>query len=423
MNVYYIISGISILCLFVNLLQLKENDLFTKSSIKRFSFLAYFIIIEIAIDTIFKSVEGNSNVMSIILYMLKATEFSMTPILPFLLLKLFNSNNLTKRIRILQMVIIIVNVALQIASLFGKFMFYIDNNNVYHRTRFTIIYAVSIIMSIGLMVFAISVFSSKIQNTNMLTMYGFIMMISVGFGLKILYMDMNYDWLCVSITFFIMVIYYSNLTLKLDPLTQLLNRQVYSSVIEKIDYTTLVIIIDANNFKIVNDTYGHECGDKTLKTLAKCVYKAYSEYGWCFRIGGDEFCVILKRNVFRKLIDRTPKSDVYVMSENLMERLEKIIQTHASKDNDNYLKYGVSQGYGIYYLPSEYPSIENNMPIDKVIQLADQRMYLKKAEYKKNFLNGQDSDEEKQVYEENQKRAKVVYEQINPELIEGSGPK
>ena len=273
-------------------------------------------------------------------------------------------------------------------------MFIIDKNNIYQRTHFTIFYVFSLILSALLMLCAIYAFSKKVQNTNILTLFGLFIMILLSFAIEFICPKSNFDWLCISISFFVIDIYYVDLALRLDPLTQLLNRQIYASLIDRINFSTLVFMIDINYLKKINDTYGHECGDKTLKSVAKCIYEAYGDYGWCFRIGGDEFCVILKPKAFQKLLDKTPRSDIYVISQTLIDNLNKAIEERACKDNTNFLQYGVSQGYSIFYSQSEYPSIQNNTPINQVIKQADEKMYIEKAKFKEAFANMHKSDEE-----------------------------
>ena len=412
---YYIIAGISIICLVVNLLHLQELDLINKDAIKKFRFLAVFIILEIVIDSSFTYLEGNLKILPIILYILKALEFSLNPVLPYLILKLFNtrkSNHFMRWVQKFQLLIISVNLILQIISIFKNFMFVIDKNNNYQRTQFTIVYAFILILSALLMLCAIYVFSKKVQNTNILTLFGLFIMIFLSFSIEFLSAKSNFDWLCISISFFVIDIYYVSLALRLDPLTQLLNRQVYSSLIDRINFSTLVFMIDINFLKKINDTYGHECGDKTLKSIAKCIYEAYGEYGWCFRIGGDEFCVILKPKAFKKLLDKTPRSDIYVIAQTLIENLDKIIKNRANKDKTNYLQYGVSQGYSIFYSQSEYPSIQNNTPINQVIKHADEKMYIEKAKFKENFLNAHKSDNEAKP--NNSEFIESSAEKINP---------
>ncbi|SET63428.1 GGDEF domain-containing protein [[Clostridium] polysaccharolyticum] len=53
-----------------------------------------------------------------------------------------------------------------------------------------------------------------------------------------------------------------------------------------------VIIIDMNNLKKINDTLGHKMGDKAIKKVADAIRGAFLKEGTCYRIGGDEFCVL-----------------------------------------------------------------------------------------------------------------------------------
>lgn len=53
-------------------------------------------------------------------------------------------------------------------------------------------------------------------------------------------------------------------------------------------------MFDVDDFKQVNDCHGHVKGDLCLAGIAECIKKAYADFGYCYRIGGDEFCVLLK---------------------------------------------------------------------------------------------------------------------------------
>ena len=54
------------------------------------------------------------------------------------------------------------------------------------------------------------------------------------------------------------------------------------------------VFCDINSLKQINDRYGHLQGDVCLAEIADCIKKAYARCGYCYRIGGDEFCVLLK---------------------------------------------------------------------------------------------------------------------------------
>lgn len=82
-----------------------------------------------------------------------------------------------------------------------------------------------------------------------------------------------------------------------DPLTGVYNRRHLKSTIEKNynAYKTLTIgIIDTDNFKSINDEFGHFTGDNVLKAIAQIAKRTVKEYGGeVIRYGGDEFVIII----------------------------------------------------------------------------------------------------------------------------------
>lgn len=87
-----------------------------------------------------------------------------------------------------------------------------------------------------------------------------------------------------------------------DPLTRLKNRQAFENRLEKlIEDTQLnpqnehsLVYIDLDQFKIVNDTVGHQAGDELLKQVALVLKQQVREHDLLARIGGDEFAVLLE---------------------------------------------------------------------------------------------------------------------------------
>ena len=57
------------------------------------------------------------------------------------------------------------------------------------------------------------------------------------------------------------------------------------------------MVIDVDDFKHVNDTYGHAYGDECLSTIATCIRRTFGMAAWCYRTGGDEFAVMLTRRL------------------------------------------------------------------------------------------------------------------------------
>ena len=82
-----------------------------------------------------------------------------------------------------------------------------------------------------------------------------------------------------------------------DKLTGLINRGGYEQIIRRSNLqTTTLIIFDADKFKHVNDTYGHEVGDLVLKKIARTLKQNFRLRDCVCRTGGDEFVVLMLGN-------------------------------------------------------------------------------------------------------------------------------
>jgi diguanylate cyclase (GGDEF)-like protein len=104
----------------------------------------------------------------------------------------------------------------------------------------------------------------------------------------------------------------------IDPITKLNNRMLFNKIIEQeIDFAQryeqklLLMMIDLDNFKKVNDEHGHLTGDILLKSVSDFLRKFMRRSDLVFRYGGDEFCIILRNtslNGANKLANRIRRS-------------------------------------------------------------------------------------------------------------------
>ena len=85
-----------------------------------------------------------------------------------------------------------------------------------------------------------------------------------------------------------------------DPLTGVKSKAAYAEEIAKVDKSIEegetqfgLVFFDLNNLKIINDTYGHEAGDRYIKSACKLICNTYA-HSPVYRIGGDEFVAILR---------------------------------------------------------------------------------------------------------------------------------
>lgn len=94
---------------------------------------------------------------------------------------------------------------------------------------------------------------------------------------------------------YLIFIYCSEMWNQLDALTGLLNQNSYLKQTGGVRCKGGVLVVfDVDDFKQINDRYGHIQGDLCLAGIAECIKKSYANFGYCYRIGGDEFCVLLK---------------------------------------------------------------------------------------------------------------------------------
>ena len=146
----------------------------------------------------------------------------------------------------------------------------------------------------------------------------------------------------------------------IDPLTKVKSKQAYLNKSNKIDELLKsgeetefgVIVFDLNGLKAVNDTYGHEEGDKFIKDGCKIICRHYV-HSPVYRVGGDEFVVILSG------------SD-YTNRDELIRSFEKMIE-------ENQKNGGIVIASGMDVYNEEYDSDFNS-----VFNRADQKMYIRK---------------------------------------------
>jgi len=158
----------------------------------------------------------------------------------------------------------------------------------------------------------------------------------------------------------------------IDFLTGVLNRRGYTSVILKVEnrYITFnssyaIIFIDIDDFKDINDTYGHECGDVILKSFSTILKKMMREEDIICRYGGEEFVT---------LINYGDEKEVY----NYIKRIKSIVNSHKfiyTKD----IKIKVNFSAGVAFRKN-YNSYED------AIKYADILLYKAKHEGKNKII-------------------------------------
>ena len=109
--------------------------------------------------------------------------------------------------------------------------------------------------------------------------------------------DVEITWLVVAISAIMLYKFYGDILQQVDGLTELGNRWSFEDYLKRYHGTGIILFFDVDDFKLVNDTFGHTAGDRCLCNVAQGLREVYGTSGRCFRMGGDEFCVVLRRNL------------------------------------------------------------------------------------------------------------------------------
>ena len=147
-----------------------------------------------------------------------------------------------------------------------------------------------------------------------------------------------------------------------DELTGLFNRRALNDEIDKClelanhNHKLYMLVLDLDDFKIINDTHGHEVGDSVLKIFAKGLKEGCKTSDICTRAGGDEFIVILSAY---------EQEEIKHWFTNLCDFMALNIQQY-NAENNLLLKFGVSCGATF---------IRNNDLKSAVLKRADDALY------------------------------------------------
>lgn len=147
-----------------------------------------------------------------------------------------------------------------------------------------------------------------------------------------------------------------------DKLTGLLNRRAYEDELldmEKngIPNNLVIVAMDVNGLKAINDTKGHEYGDELLVGAASCMKKCFDEYGRIFRTGGDEFMAIL--------------SVTQEQEARLKQLFKEAVDSYKS---EKVQKLAIASGF-------VNSGVDVKLSVHDMTVLADQRMYEDKKAY------------------------------------------
>ncbi len=291
-------------------------------------------------------------------------------LLPFVILFIFTcyvDYNLYESVKRLKTKLYYVDLLLPISILiiinfFTPILFSIDSTNTFSKDSLNVLILCSfffVYLQMGYLAYQNRTIIKK-SLTKIVFMFGFVPVVLEV--LENFVGELPYTYIGVSFVIIFTYLSYETSNKNKDQLTGLNTRISATNYIDTCiqkNKAFCVIILDLNNFKKLNDTYGHFVGDLAIIDFSKKIERTFRSYGVVSRLGGDEFIVVLG----------TTNNSLILYQIN---QLNRIIKT----GNQVYSHMmGFSYGSIISY------EVETLTPENLLLE-ADKRMYQNKAENK-----------------------------------------
>lgn len=345
MQYYSAVTLLACLGAAILMVQVASNSVLTRRSKRDILLSAAMIIIATSCEYLGVRLDGADKSLRGIHCAVKFLELSVAPAIPVM----FGAGICPPKRHVGLIVALVAHMLLEFASMFWGITYYIDAQNVYNHCRLYWMYYLAYALGVLFMIERVVQFTRAYQNQTRASLLCIMLYVMLGVTWQAFDVSMRVVWMSVCVGVILFYNYYCNLLQQIDPLTKLLNRRSFEAHMRQHPKGVL-LIADVDEFKLVNDRFGHLYGDRCLTEVGAALKEVYGKYGLCFRIGGDEFAVMLRH---------IPGS-VETLNTALDERLK------AQRRADPQLP-GVSVGYA--RIDDEHFSIEEAMA------WADQKMY------------------------------------------------
>lgn len=288
-------------------------------------------------------------------YAVKVVEFSMIPLFICMGILMFDFFKYRKALIVVNVIHVVTQI---ICAPFGLF-FYMDEANAYVRGEMYFLFVAFYTLEIIVLSVEFISAGKLYQAGNPAMVVVGVAFVLMGVCFQIHNKEIKTAFLTAEISLTMCYIYVNSLILQTDRITGLLNRWSYEKKLEDINYETCIMIFDLDSFKSINDTFGHAIGDVCLKNAAALLKEIFFKEGRVYRIGGDEFAVIMHR---KKGYTRECEDRVKALTMSLQARVLEIKATDPRFT-------GISVGYAYS---------EPGFSVHWAVEQADRMMYLEK---------------------------------------------
>lgn len=353
MDLDIIVAIVLLIILFLYKRKFNMNENKNKNYVAMILCTVALIFIE-SIDKIILT--SSSNLLIPVTKVINVIGLILGPIIPYLwimyLLKSFSKKDTSFTTKMP----ILINIVFCFFSFWQGFIFIIEENNNYIRGPLFFIPIMTICTY-----FIISLLIVYNNRKNISAMQHAILIIFeimpiLTIGLQVFFRELYFIGGVIGLLIIVHYIYLQELMSKYDNLTGVWNRgtfeaYVYNNYINKSRAFSLVYI-DVNDFKEINDQYGHSEGDIALKNISNVLKRCFHVRGKVSRIGGDEFLAVTE-----DIYDE----NLYNSVKNINKNISRLNKTQGKDYNLN-----VSLGYKVFN--NEYDNLADYIrEIDKLM--------------------------------------------------------
>ena len=221
--------------------------------------------------------------------------FGLTPAVPLCLVYVLDKKSIIRRIFKAAVCCEGAYLLFLAATLPYGLVFSVSRENLYARGAYFYIYVAMYYAAMLYLMVATVRTAAAFQNRSRTLIYPLTLFLGAETVIQLALPALHVTWLCVTLLSVLYYIYCSEMWNQLDALTGLLNQNSYlNRTAEMRRSGGVLVVFDVDDFKQINDRYGHLQGDVCLAEIADCIKKAYARSGYCYRTGGDEFCVLME---------------------------------------------------------------------------------------------------------------------------------
>ncbi len=206
----------------------------------------------------------------------------------------------TRRMALLLSPPMLLSGVVSLLSVFGGYYYYFDSANVYHRGElFPLLVAICYFYIIFTLVQIVRS-RNRFRKKDMAPLVIFALPPTIAGILQTMVYGVNLIWPAMTLSMLIVYLYIQNDKLSKDHLTKVYNRNELDNYLEfktrtiKPGRSLAGIMLDLDDFKSINDKYGHLAGDRALEQTAAVLRKCFRDDDFIARYAGDEFVVILE---------------------------------------------------------------------------------------------------------------------------------